>query len=184
MNAPRQLTVRHAKPEDLEALLVIEEVSFSMPWPKEVLLRDLMGERGECYWVAVLNEQIVAYIGGWVVGTDFHIGSLATGPAYRRRGIAKLLMLCALQYAAGQGAEMAFLEHRISNRAAAALYEELGFRRLRVRRGYYSDKGEDAVELALSGLQSEATRLRLEQELAIWLRDHRYDVRLTDLECE
>jgi len=184
VKASQELRIRRATPDDLEALLVIEEASFSMPWPKEVLLHDLTGERGQCYWVVVVHHEVVAYIGGWIIGPDFHIGSLATAPGYRRRGIAKLLMLCALQYAARQGAEQAFLEHRVSNYPAAVLYKELGFRRLRIRRGYYTDKGEDAVELALSGLQSEATRLRLEQELDIWLRDHLYDVRLTDLECE
>jgi len=40
-------------------------------------------------------------------------------------------------------AKQAFLEVRVSNKPAISLYEKLGFKVLRVIRGYYSD-GEDA----------------------------------------
>jgi ribosomal protein S18 acetylase RimI-like enzyme len=117
------------------------------------------------------------------VDLDFHIGSLATAPAHRRRGFARLLLLCALRHAAAHGAETAFLEYRVSNHPAARLYAGLGFRQLRVRRGYYTDNGEDAIEVALPGLHQDATRARLDEDVDVWLRDHAYDVQLTDFEC-
>ena len=184
MKATQHLTIRHAGLEDLEALTAIEESSFTLPWPAEVISRDLTGEHGACYWVAKVDDEIVAYVGAWLVGPDLHIGSLATAPSHRRRGLGKLLMLCALRQAAARGAEQAFLEHRASNRPAARLYAQLGFEKLRVRRAYYADNQEDAVEMRLSGLQSQPVRLRLLQDLDFWLRDHNYDVELTDLECE
>jgi ribosomal protein S18 acetylase RimI-like enzyme len=39
---------------------------------------------------------------------------------------------------------------RRSNRAAIALYQSLGFRSFGVRRRYYGDTDEDAVEMVLS----------------------------------
>jgi ribosomal-protein-alanine N-acetyltransferase len=49
------------------------------------------------------------------------------------------------------------LEVRRSNIAAIRLYRGLGFSALGVRRGYYSDNGEDAVEMIL-GLDPETGR--------------------------
>ena len=37
------------------------------------------------------------------------------------------------------------LEVRVSNRAAIRLYEQLGFDRHGIRRGYYTDNREDAL---------------------------------------
>ena len=50
--------------------------------------------------------------------------------------------------AARAGARRALLELRAGNREALALYESLGFGRLGVRRGYYSEPTEDALVLA------------------------------------
>lgn len=180
---PTPLTLRSARAEDLEAIMAIEEACFALPWPATLIAEDLSAGGRSCYWVLLLDDKVVAYLGGWLVDLDFHIGSLATAPPYRRQGFARLLLLCALRHAASRGAETAFLEYRVSNRPAARLYASLGFRRLRVRRGYYTDNGEDAVEVALTGLHEDATRARLAEDVDLWLRDHNYDVRLTDFEC-
>ncbi len=180
---PKNLVLRGARSEDLEAIMAIEEACFAMPWPANLIAEDLEAGGHSCYWVLLLDEAVVGYLGGWLVDLDFHIGSLATSPVYRRRGFARLILLCALRHASERGAETAFLEYRVSNRAAARLYAGLGFRRLRIRRGYYTDNGEDAVEVALTGLHEDATRARLAEDVDLWLRDHSYDVQLTDFEC-
>ena len=46
-----------------------------------------------------------------------------------------------------RGAIRAFLEVRVGNAAAIALYESRGYRKLRVRRKYYPD-GEDAFVMS------------------------------------
>ena len=47
------------------------------------------------------------------------------------------------------GAELAWLEVRISNLAAQALYESFGFKEVGRRRRYYDDTQEDALLLTL-----------------------------------
>jgi ribosomal-protein-alanine N-acetyltransferase len=42
-----------------------------------------------------------------------------------------------------------FLEVRVDNKAAKALYEGFGFTPLRIRRGYYDGGRVDAVEMRL-----------------------------------
>jgi ribosomal-protein-alanine N-acetyltransferase len=47
------------------------------------------------------------------------------------------------------GARLVALELRRTNLAARSLYERLGFAVIGERKGYYSDTGEDAVEMRL-----------------------------------
>src|SRR5687768_15728706 len=54
-----------------------------------------------------------------------------------------------LAYARARSARLVLLEVRRSNAAAIALYRALGFEEAGVRRGYYSDDGEDALEFRL-----------------------------------
>ena len=79
-----------------------------------------------------------------------HVVSLAVREPYRRRGIASEILLKAME----NGVETynvteCFLEVRVSNQPAIALYEKLGFTSVNRKLGYYMD-GEDARVLAKS----------------------------------
>jgi ribosomal protein S18 acetylase RimI-like enzyme len=60
--------------------------------------------------------------GGWV-----GLAAIATAPAARRRGLARLILRTLLAWAEEHGAEHAMLEVRRENEAALALYRQLGF---------------------------------------------------------
>jgi [ribosomal protein S18]-alanine N-acetyltransferase len=66
-------------------------------------------------------------------------------PAARRRGIARLLLENLLTEARRRGAVEAFLEVRVDNAAARALYLREGFTQVGVRPGYYDGGRVDAV---------------------------------------
>ena len=79
-----------------------------------------------------------------------HVVSIAVREPYRRRGIASEILLKAME----NGVETynvteCFLEVRVSNQPAIALYEKLGFTNVNRKLGYYMD-GEDARVLAKS----------------------------------
>jgi len=77
-----------------------------------------------------------------------HVISIAVLPEYRRKGIAKTLLSNALKAMKEHyGCEEAYLEVRISNSPALALYQKLGFTIVKVSRRYYID-GEDAYVMA------------------------------------
>lgn len=59
-------------------------------------------------------------------------------------------MRCCLDYFLKRGIRYATLEVRRSNMGAIRLYEKLGFRSVGIRRGYYSDTGEDAIVMMLN----------------------------------
>jgi len=79
-----------------------------------------------------------------------HVVSIAVREPYRRRGIASEILLKAME----NGVETynvteCFLEVRVSNQPAIALYEKLGFTIVNRKLGYYMD-GEDARVMAKS----------------------------------
>jgi ribosomal-protein-alanine N-acetyltransferase len=73
---------------------------------------------------------------------------LAVVPGERRRGIAQALVAEGLERLEREGVQVCFLEVRVDNVSAVALYERLGFARIGRRRGYYRD-GTDALIFAL-----------------------------------
>ena len=78
---------------------------------------------------------------------DIH--NIAVHVDYRRRGVARLLLRKVLGEARIQSAVRVMLEVRKSNLAAQKLYQSVGFLTTGVRRGYYSDDGEDALAMTL-----------------------------------
>jgi len=83
-----------------------------------------------------------------VAGDESEILTLAVRNTARRRGLGTELLKEAIVHAAAAGAHVMFLEVSIKNTAAQGLYAQLGFRRVGLRRRYYSD-GTDAVVMRL-----------------------------------
>lgn len=82
-------------------------------------------------WIAERDGHAAGYLAATRLGTAIAIEELAVLPVARRLGIARALVLQALQ-----GADGAVLSVAEGNRAARALYESLGFE-LRARRLVY-----------------------------------------------
>ncbi len=80
----------------------------------------------------------------WLEHIKLEVHDLLVRPDLRRGGRGKGLLLRALGDASERGARRAYLELRVSNAAARALYEHLGFEVLGTRARYYAD-GQDAV---------------------------------------
>jgi ribosomal-protein-alanine N-acetyltransferase len=99
----------------------------------------------------------------WLIIDEIHIGTLATHPRYRRRGIARRLLSTALRFALQQGVRTATLEVRHSNVAAQALYSQFGFTVAGRRRAYYHDNNEDA--LLMTALDLDPSRLAREGDV-------------------
>jgi len=144
------ITIDRMMREDIEQVLAIERVSFTVPWSRNLFLSEFRNTRVSLMLVARSPEGgIIGYIVCWVVADELHILDLATEPFWRRRGIARMLVLAAVREGAERGASRAFLEVRASNTAALLLYEGLGFNRTLVREGYYDMPVEDAVVMSL-----------------------------------
>ena len=75
-----------------------------------------------------------------IAADEMEVLTLGVPPGARRRGVGRALMTAAISEAQVRRAAAAFLEVDVANAGAVALYEQLGFRRAGLRRGYY-DRG-------------------------------------------
>jgi len=120
----------------------------------------------------VTGTRVVGYVGMHSAADLGHVGTLAVGSAYRGLGIGEALMLAALQIGANEGLDSVVLEYRIGNERAARLYEKLGFQPTRIRKAYYSDTQEDAVEALLANLRQPVVQEHLTALRAAWEARH------------
>lgn len=145
---------------DLPTVLAMERDLFDEPVSLVTMQRELANPLA-LYLVACPGDTppatpapVLGYIGVWFIVDEAHVISLAVQPEARRRGIASALLLSALLLASARHAAMMTLEVRASNTAAQLLYAGFGFRKLGVRRGYYTDNHEDAWILTRDGLDA------------------------------
>ncbi|MEI9954161.1 MAG: GNAT family N-acetyltransferase [Pseudomonadota bacterium] len=103
-------------------------------------------------WVlrSPLSGEPVAFSLAWSVADELHLLDMASHPAHRRQGHARALLSELLSYARRERKRLLLLEVRQSNEPAILLYRSAGFETTGVRRGYYSDTGEDALEMRIS----------------------------------
>ena len=135
-------------PEDIDAVVTIEEASFTNPWTREMYVAE-QENRGVsfCYLAQHASGVIVGFCSFWRVLDELHINNLAVTPAARGGGAGTALLHAVLRDGARMGARRATLEVRRSNDAARRLYERLGFSVAGVRRAYYTSPVEDALVL-------------------------------------
>jgi ribosomal-protein-alanine N-acetyltransferase len=164
------VVLREAEPADIEAIAGIEEASFPTPWSRALLDSEIRDSEGT-YLVVEFAGDVAGYIGLWHIVDEGHICTLAVDPERRGGGLGELLVLAALRKAVQLGSNEVHLEYRVSNERAAALYRKLGFDRVGVRHGYYSDTGEDAILARIGGLSTPAGRERLDSAWQRWRRE-------------
>jgi ribosomal-protein-alanine N-acetyltransferase len=138
---------------DVEAIVAIEQRSFSDPW-SESSFRDLLDHPRIYFACARLGgreegsgDRVVGYVVAWFAAGEGEIANLAVSPAERRRGLGGVLLDAALAEGRRLGATETFLEVRSTNARARQLYESRGFVEVGRRRNYYRRPTEDAVIL-------------------------------------
>jgi [ribosomal protein S18]-alanine N-acetyltransferase len=101
------------------------------------------------HYVAAEDEDgtLLGWAGLMVVADQAQILTIGTVPDRRRQGIGQALLDALLDEAKRRGASAVFLEVRVDNEAAQALYRRNGFADLRVRRGYYENGRVDGLEM-------------------------------------
>ena len=144
--------IRKMTLSDLEQVVAIDQVSFSLPWPVRSFQFELTDNEASRCWVADLNGRIVAMLVGWFIVDELHVATIATHPEFRGQGFGISILLHALLSAKEEGAIKSFLEVRESNEVAQKMYRDFGFVEDARRAGYYKDNGEDAILMSLDRL--------------------------------
>ncbi|OTA40644.1 MAG: ribosomal-protein-alanine N-acetyltransferase RimI, partial [Symbiobacterium thermophilum] len=115
-------------------------------------------QRYTVYLVARAGDRVVGFAGMHVLYELAHVTNIAVHPEFRGQGIGERLMRELIRIARRRGAVRMTLEVRVGNAPARALYRKLGFvtEPGAVRRGYYTDTGEDAIIMWKEPLVEEA----------------------------
>ena len=134
--------------DDLDEVAALEAASFTNPWSRDMLARELRNsDVARVYVLRRPDGQLLAFCGCWFVFDELHINTLAVKVEERRRGLATKLLRFVFAEADAAGLNRATLEVRRSNESALRLYERLGFEVQAVRPNYYSQPVEDALVL-------------------------------------
>jgi len=133
---------------DLDPVMAIERASFTYPWSTRFFLQELQVQCARSI-VAEVDRKVVGYILFWLLPDEVDIHNLAVDRAFRRCGIGRALLQSVVRQARERGSVRVTLEVRSSNTGAQMLYESVGFVTTGIRKGYYSDNGEDALAMAL-----------------------------------
>ena len=130
---------------DIEDILVVEKLSFSIPWSRDSFEKEIVDNNLATYLVAKVNEKAVGYIGMWKVLNEGHITNVAVHPEFRHQGIGDQLVSELLSLCEKENIDFVTLEVRKSNQKAIRLYEKHGFVAEGIRKAYYQDNKEDAI---------------------------------------
>jgi len=146
------MNIRRMELDDVPAVVVLDRLSFTLPWPERSFRFELTSNPASRCWVYELDGRIIGMIVAWLLVDEAHIATIATHPDHRRRGIARNLLTYALRYMSREGAVTSFLEVRENNMPAQDMYREFGYETVGLRKKYYKDTGEDAILMTLHSL--------------------------------
>lgn len=132
------------RPEDLVAIAGIEGESRS-PWSLFSLRRELEVGKGSCF----VAETSALGVIGWCccrgIPPEAELLKVAVTGTQREKGVGGILMAHLFNDLHRQGFTALFLEVRARNTEARSFYQRHGFRRVGMRRKYYSDPPDDAL---------------------------------------
>lgn len=136
--------------DDLDTIMQIEPQIYTHPWTRGNFSDSI--NSGYSAWVLLLHEEIIGYALLMMVLDEAHLLNLSIAGKYQKQGLGRFLLEYMLQIAKNHDATNMFLEVRPSNISAIALYENIGFNEMAIRRGYYpaANGREDAILMGLA----------------------------------
>ena len=132
------MLIRTGSRQDADILTDIHAEGFSHYWDASAF-NDFFSVTGTTALIAE-NPEPVGILVLRVQHEQSDIITIAVRKAFRRQGIAKLLMHQAMKMAVAQGATQMFLDVEDGNIAAVQLYESFGFVHINRRKLYYRQK--------------------------------------------
>lgn len=151
---PLKVVLKRAELKHLESIYEIEVLSYRSPWPFNAFYNDFLS-KGKSIIVVVVQdeneeEKVVGFIDfACIPHHEVHLLNIAVHPDYRNLGIGKALLDECILIAKKRQVKSIWLEVRVTNLIAIDLYKKSGFQITGIRKGYYSDNGEDAYLMTL-----------------------------------
>ena len=134
----------------LEQLLQIEQRAYPHPWTRGNFMDAL--RTGYHARVLLAGEELLGYYVAMQGVDEVHLLNITVAPEYQRQGWGRVMLDAMALWARGLGAQWLWLEVRVGNTRAIAIYESHGYRRVGLRKNYYPaahGQREDAVVMSL-----------------------------------
>lgn len=119
---------------------------FAIPWTLDSITNELNNPLAK-YIIAenLETNEVIGFVGVWIIAGEGDITNIAVNPKYRKHGVASNLLLNLLDICKSLNCNDITLEVRESNIPAQNLYKKFDFKEEGIRKGYYSDNGENAI---------------------------------------
>ncbi|WP_316900572.1 ribosomal protein S18-alanine N-acetyltransferase [Pseudodesulfovibrio indicus] len=129
---------------DVDDLIELEGRCFEYHWTRDQFLLGL--ESGAYRIIGVRRGTILSgYMAFSMIMDEMEILNLAVHPDHRRQGLGEALLARSFEICAAEGITKSFLDVKVSNDPALALYRKFGYKKIGVRKKYYPDTREDAL---------------------------------------
>lgn len=148
------ISIRKMTEADISRVMEIDRLSFPSPWTRQIYEQEVVKNDFAHYFVIETDDEIIGYVGIWIVLEDAQITNIAVLPTYRGKNIGNHLFSFALTYALQQGAHYLSLEVRPTNEVAKNMYRKFGLQEAGIRKNYYPDNGEDAIVMWVNLLEA------------------------------
>ncbi len=146
------IQIREVLDQDIGVLARLETENFSDSWSREALIDSLNQSYVHIYG-AYKKKELVGYIIFSHIVDELEIFRIAVRPAYRRAGIARMLLDTLMAFGKNEKVSRVLLDVRESNEAAFILYEKTGFKEDGRRRDFYENPREDAILMSMNLLE-------------------------------
>lgn len=140
--------IRPMTMDDLPQVFAIEKELFASCWSQRDFEYELSENEFARLFVKEVDGTVIGFVGIREIFDRGEITNLAVSSAYQGQGYGEEMLLYAINKMQKDRMEAVFLEVRVSNRKALALYYKHGFIVMRTRKSYYTDNYEDAYEMA------------------------------------
>lgn len=158
ISANANVVIRPAVEQDAKALAELENICFSTDRISLRSIKRFIPEARNDLIVLEKNGQIAGYfLLLYRAGTSLaRLYSIAINPAFRKQGLAEILMLQAERAAAKRLCVLLRLEVRPDNSGAIALYHKLGYSNFAIKHDFYEDHS-DAICMQKQVIQFDTT---------------------------
>ena len=125
---PSWLSIRSMMPDDLSAILIVDEAAFVPVWQNSLISLEVAFRQAGIATVAEIDGHIVGYQISTPTHMGGHLARLAVLPAFQGQGLGNALLLDLLTQFERRGALVVSVNTQKDNLASISLYKKNGFK--------------------------------------------------------
>ena len=136
--------IRTMELTDCDRVYKIENECFFEPWSKKNLIKDLKTNKHKRHFVYDIKGEAVGFYIISKILDEVEIYTIAVDKAFRGQDIGTFMLKRLIEDCISLKVSKIWLEVSTKNDKALGLYEKFDFKKIRLRKNYYSKTNEDA----------------------------------------